>query len=45
MGWGRKWLVHFNAGKIELILFDRSNNICATDVKMDWYVLAEKLWF
>ena len=22
----KKWLVDFNAGKIELVLFDRSNN-------------------
>ena len=25
--WGRKWLVDFNAGKTQLVLFDRSNNI------------------
>ena len=24
--WAKKWLVDFNAGKIELVLFDRSNN-------------------
>ena len=24
--WGKKWLVHFNAGKTELVLFDWSNN-------------------
>ena len=24
--WGRKWLVDINAGKTQLLLFDRSNN-------------------
>ena len=24
--WGRKWLVDFNAGKIQLVSFDQSNN-------------------
>ena len=33
VGWGRKWLVDFNAGKTQLILFDRSNNIGAIDLK------------
>ena len=23
--WGRKWLVDFNAGKTQLVLFDQSN--------------------
>ena len=27
--WGRKWLVYFNAGKAQLVLFDRSNNTVA----------------
>ena len=31
MGWGRKWLVDFNAGKTQLVSFDRSMN--AIDVK------------
>ena len=31
--WGKKWLVDFNAGKTQLVLFDRSNNSCSTDVK------------
>ena len=35
---GRKWLVDFNAGKIQLVLFD----LCAIDVKMDGSVLEEK---
>ena len=33
--WGRKCLVHFNAGKTELVSFDHSNNTGAIDVKMD----------
>ena len=32
--WGEKWLVDFNAGKTQLVLFDRSNNTGAIDVKM-----------
>ena len=35
MDWGRKWLVDFNSGKTQLVLFDRSNN---TDM-----LLMEKL--
>ena len=31
---GRMWLVDFNAGKSQLVTFDRSNNIGAIDVKM-----------
>ena len=33
--WGRKWLVNFNAGKTQLVLFDQSNNTGAIDVKMN----------
>ena len=40
--WGRKWLVDFNTGKTQLVLFDRSNNTGAIDVKMDGAVLEEK---
>ena len=40
--WGRKWLVDFNAGKTQLVLFDRSNNNGSIDVKMDGSVLEEK---
>ena len=40
--WGKKWLVDFNAGKIQLVSFDRSNNIGAIDVKMGGSVLEEK---
>ena len=43
--WGRKWLVDFNAGKSQLVSFDRSNNTGAIDVKMDGSVLEEKLSF
>ena len=24
--WGKKWLVNFNAGKTQLVLFNQSNN-------------------
>ena len=42
MDWCRKWLGDFNAGKIQLVSFDRSNNTgAAIDVKMDEYVLEE----
>ena len=40
--WGRKWLVYFNAGKIQLVLFDWSNNTSAINVKMDGSFLEEK---
>ena len=43
--WGRKWLVDFNAGKTQLIWFDRSNNADSIDVKMDGSVLEEKSCF
>ena len=43
--WGKKWLVDFNAGKTQLVLFDRSNNNGSIDVKMDGYVLEEKSSF
>ena len=45
MDWGRKWLVDFNAGKTQLVLFDRSKNTGAIDVKMDGSVLEEKTSF
>ena len=35
MDWGKKWLVDFNAGKTQLVLFDQSNNNGSIDVKMD----------
>ena len=42
---GRKWLVDFNSGKTRLILFDRSNNTGAIDLKMDGSVLERKSSF
>ena len=42
LGWGRKWLVDFNAGKTQLVSFDWSNDAGAIDVKMDGSVLEEK---
>ena len=41
----RKWLVNFNAGKTQLVSFDRSNNTGAIDVKMDESVLEENSSF
>ena len=43
--WGRKWLVDFNAGKTQLVSFDRCKNTGAIDVKMDGSVLEEKTSF
>ena len=43
--WGRKWLLDFNAGKIQLVLFDQSKNTGAIDVKMDGSILEEKTSF
>ena len=40
--WGKKWLVDLNAGKTQLVSFDRSNNDGFIDVKMDESVLEEK---
>ena len=45
MDWGRKWLVDFNAGKTQLVSFDRSKNIGAIDLKTDGSVLEEKTSF
>ena len=42
MNRGSKWLVDFNAGKTQLVSFDRSNNTGAIDVKTDGCVLN---WF
>ena len=39
---GRKWLVDFNAGKTQLVLFDQSNNYGSIDVKMNGFDLDEK---
>ena len=43
--WGKKWLVDFNAGKTQPVLFDWSKNTGAIDVKMDGSVLEEKSSF
>ena len=40
-----KWLVDFNAGKTQLVLFDRYNNAGAFDVKYDGSVLEKKSSF
>ena len=45
MDWGKKWLVDFIAGNIQLVLFDWSNNNGSVDVKMDGSVLEEKSSF
>ena len=42
---GRKWLIDFNAGKTQLVLFEWSKNTGAIDVKMDGSVLEEKTSF
>ena len=43
--WGKKWLVDFNAGKTQLVLFDWSNNTVSIDLKVDWPVLEKKSSF
>ena len=43
--WSRKWFVDFSAAKIQLVLFDQSNNTGAIDTKMDGSVLEEKSSF
>ena len=45
LGCVKKWLVDFNAGKTQLVLFDRSNNNGSIDVEMDGSVLEEKSSF
>ena len=45
LGWGRKWLVDFNAGITQLVSFDWSNNTGAADAKMNGSVLEEKWSF
>ena len=45
LDWGKKWLLDFNAGKTQLVSFDRSNNTGSIDVKMDGSVLEEKSSF
>ena len=43
--WGKRWLVDFNVGKTQLVLFDWSNNNGSIDVKMDASVLEGKSSF
>ena len=45
MDWGKKWLVDFNPGKTQLVLFDCCKNNGSVNVKMDRSVLEEKLSF
>ena len=45
MGWGKKQLADFSAGKTQLASFDWSNNNDSIDVKMDGSVLKEKSSF
>ena len=43
--WSKKWLVYFNVGKTQLVLFGLSNDNGFIDVKMDGSVLVEKSSF
>ena len=45
LDWDKKWLVDFNAGKTQLVSFDRSNNNGSINVKMDGSALEEKSSF
>ena len=45
VGWGRKWLVDFNAEKTQLVSFDQSKNTGGIDVEMDGPALEEKASF
>ena len=45
MDWGTKRIVDFNAGKTQLVSFDRSNNNGSIDVKMCGFILEEKSSF
>ena len=45
MDWGKKWLVDLNAGKTQMVSFDRSNNNCSIHVKMGGSVPEEKSCF
>ena len=41
--WDRKWLDDFNAGKTQMVSFERINNIGAIDVKINGSILGEKI--
>ena len=43
--WDKKWLVDFNARKIQLFSFEQSKNNGVTDVKIDRSILDEKSSF
>ena len=43
--WDKKWLFDFNAGKTQLVSFDRSNNNGSIAVKMGGSILEEKSSF
>ena len=43
--WGKMWLVNFNAGKTQLVLFDQPNNNGSIDVKVDGSLLEENSSF
>ena len=43
--WDKKWLADFNAGKSQLVSFDRSYNNGSIDVKMGGSILEEKSSF
>ena len=43
--WGKKWRVDFNAGKTQLVSFERSNNNGSVDVEMGGSILEEKSSF
>ena len=45
MDCSKKWLADFNAGKTQLVSFDRSNINGSIDVKMDGSVLDNKSSF
>ena len=43
--WGKKWLVDFNAGKTQLVLFDWSSNTGSIDLKMYGSIYEKKSLF
>ena len=43
--WGKKWLIDFNAGKTQLVLFDQFSSNGSIDVKTDGSVLEKKSSF
>ena len=45
MDWGRKWLVDFNAGKTQLVMFDWSYNTNTIEMKIDGSILEENSSF